>query len=143
MKKNSEDWKTYKEERTFLNNAILDQSKSFDKYVLTLSGGAFGISLIFIKDIVKTPQPIALSLLIAAWVLFGVSITFTLVSFLLSQEACKMQIEINRAILLENDKTKIPINVYGVITSVLNWLSGSVFIAGISSLAAFAIQNIM
>ena len=48
-------YEVYLEERKSLVTALLEQTRSFDKYVLTLAGGTFGLSFLFIKQIV--PQP--------------------------------------------------------------------------------------
>jgi hypothetical protein len=137
-----EDWRIYLKERESLVNAILEQSKSFDKYVLTLASGAFGLSLLFIKDAVSKPLTTTIPFLTASWTLFSISIALTLLSFLLSQEACKAQIEIDKKVLVTNEFDNVPTNIFSVITYLLNWLSGSSFIAGIITLAIFGIKNI-
>ena len=53
--------------REWLVVAEQKSQENFDKTVLTLSGGALGISFAFLKDIVG-PQPIILSVfLLTAW----------------------------------------------------------------------------
>lgn len=59
----------------------------FDKAVLSLSGGALGVSFIFLKDIVG-PQPIQKAIIVfGAWICWALSSTATLVSFLTSKRA--------------------------------------------------------
>ena len=61
--------------------------EDFDKSVLSLSGGALGVSFVFLKDIVGA-NPIHLrGLLLAAWTCWGVSSLATLFSFLSSKWA--------------------------------------------------------
>jgi hypothetical protein len=131
-----------RKDRDALINADLEQSKSFDKYILTLSGGAFGLSLVFIRDIVSKSTPVFSNVLYSAWILFGVSISITLVSFLLSQKACKRQIEINEIILLNKSFDNVPQNTYSRFTNLANWISGCVFVSGLFCLASFAFNNI-
>ena len=82
------------EERKSLLIAQSEQAKNFDRWVLTLAGGTFGLSLIFINQI--APNPMSIGYLVAAWACFAASICLTLSSFLLSQEAHHKYIEVVR-----------------------------------------------
>jgi hypothetical protein len=62
---------------------------SFDKSMLTLSSGALGVSLVFIKDIVPLGHAVWVCLLLISWVAFALCIVVTVVSFLLSIAALK------------------------------------------------------
>lgn len=58
----------------------------YDKGVLTLSGGALGISLVFLKDVVG-PKPLKEpGFLLASWIVWGLSIGFVLASYLRAQK---------------------------------------------------------
>ncbi len=57
-----------------------------DKAVLTLSGGAFGVSFAFMNDVVGN-DPHHLGWILAAWVAWGLSITLILITFYTSNEA--------------------------------------------------------
>ncbi|MGB7581754.1 MAG: hypothetical protein WBL85_04825 [Sedimentisphaerales bacterium] len=137
-------YKVYLEERKFLVDAEREQSQSFDKAILTLAGGAFGISLTFIKDIVSNHEPVQLPWLILAWICFIVSMLSTLISFLTSQKACATQREILEALYCdEQDKKSNHENTAAERTSWLNWFSISTFIMGTIFLAIFSIVNLM
>ena len=43
--------------RDRLEQAYLEQSKAYDKAVMTLSAGTLAISLTFVKDVIDTPRP--------------------------------------------------------------------------------------
>jgi hypothetical protein len=75
---------------------------SFDKGMLTLSSGALGVSLVFIKDIIPLGHAVWISLLLISWVAFALCIVVTVVSFLLSTAALKR----HRDLLDEMYKTK-------------------------------------
>lgn len=132
------------EERKFLLSAILEQAKSFDRWILTLAGGTFGLSLIFIYQIAPNPESGTIGYLVTAWAFFAISILSTLISFLLSQEACYKQIlNIHKLIKRDTERRKeIPLNVYGRITKVLNYSSMSAFLIGIGFIIAFATLNL-
>jgi hypothetical protein len=64
---------TYRDERNRLTDAENDYAKDFDKYVLMLSGGAIGLSIAFLRDLVGD-QPIRnAELLIGAWVFLALA----------------------------------------------------------------------
>lgn len=80
----------YWEDRTSMIAGHRDAAQSFDKAMLTLSGGALALSLTFIHDI--APQPVAEGWLLAAWVLFGLALVTTSSSFLASQYAMRREL---------------------------------------------------
>lgn len=136
------DSQVYLQERKSLFDALLEQSRSFDKYILILAGGSFGLSLLFMRQIIPEPKPETVNFLITAWGTFGASILLTLLSFLFSQVACLRQIQI-----LDKRLKKVPqnsngdTNVFTIVTQVLNWMSMLLFISGVILLISFASQN--
>jgi hypothetical protein len=70
----------------------LQSAVTFDKYVLSLSTGAMGLSIGFIKDVVKLDAAVHDGVLVASWVSFCVAIVATLFSYLTSQHAQAMQL---------------------------------------------------
>ena len=125
----------YLEERKTLVNFQYETSRSLDKAILTLSSGAFGVSFAFIKQIVPQIKKDSLSILEYSWLLFGLSIILTLISFLTSQWACSTSINI-----LEkgHDRKNIP----GIITQIINVFSMVIFIIGVFLLIKFGIANL-
>ncbi|MGA8849494.1 MAG: hypothetical protein WB564_06715 [Dehalococcoidia bacterium] len=141
---NEAEYKTYLEERRHLQDALLDQSRSFDKYVLTMAASTFGLSFLFIQHIVPEPTADTMRFLVAAWGAFAGSILITLISFLLSQKACLRQIEIlGRWLGRRSEELQKPINVYTRITQWFNWLSMAAFISGVALLITFGAKNML
>lgn len=136
-----EDYKTYKEERKLLASGLREQARSFDKYVLTLAAGSFGLSFLFIRYIAPELQPHTLNFLIAAWACFGTSILFTLLSFLLSQISFIRQLKILDKWLEQGGHNGY--NVFTILIHVLNWLSMIAFLSGVILLIIFSIQNLL
>ena len=126
----------YLRERRSLIKDQLQSYISLDKWLLTLSGGAFGLSITFIKNIIPPEGSKVIFLLISAWVSFCLSLLSTLVSFLTSQAAYSKQIEI-----IENDSEDSS-NKSRTWTIFLNKLSVFCFIVGVSCLAAFCSFNL-
>lgn len=68
-------------------------ARSYDKWLLTLSGGALALSMALCKDVVVgTPQ--GTGWLLASWVLFAAAILITLSCMLLSHGAHEKDVEI-------------------------------------------------
>ena len=122
-----------------LEGYAFEASAAYDKAVMTLSGGALGISFAFVKDIVKEPLPDTIYWLWLAWLSFGLSLTAVLISMLFSQKAIRVAID-------QVDKGTIysstPGGISSWITSVLTWISGLGFISGVVILAYFVKINL-
>ncbi len=82
-----------REYRKFLVKADHQASIDFDKAIMTLSGGAFGISIAFLKDVAPNPALGTRVLLIASWVAFAVSLAAILLSYMASMGALRKTIE--------------------------------------------------
>src|SRR5690348_9629107 len=115
-----EQYQLYLEERKALIAAQRETASSFDKAILSLASGAFGVSVVFLKDIV--PQPLADTkwLLGSSWAAFATSLVTILVGFLASQHACTCQIDVayRRLVQESNDKTR---NRWSLVAHVCNW----------------------
>lgn len=133
-------YKVYLEERSALIESRNKSSKLFDRAILTLAAGAFGISLTFIQYIVPTIKPGTIHFLIFAWSFFSVSILTTLVSFLTSYTAHERQIEILEREYFDGIDGEE--NRWGIITQWLNVLSISFFVVGVVCLIVFSKINI-
>lgn len=63
---------------------IKSGSENFDKYLLTFSAGALGLSLSFFKDVVPLEKATCIPALLCSWVCFIACILVTLISFRIS-----------------------------------------------------------
>ncbi|MCX6000202.1 MAG: hypothetical protein NTU41_11635 [Chloroflexi bacterium] len=138
-------YKTYIGERASLVNAELEQSRQFDKYVLAMAGGAFGLSLAFIRDVVPAFKAGTVLFLVASWSTFGVSILSTLISLLASQSALRRQREILDSQLGGEEQTEArpDRNRMAVLTNTLNWFAALFLVAGVGLLTAFTALNLL
>ncbi len=127
------------EYRKWLVAAEQKSQEDFDKTVLTLSGGALGISFAFLKDIVG-PQPIVLSgFLLAAWFAWAFSTFSVLISYYLSHLALR------RAIGQVDDGTifkQPPGGVFACLTAILNGTGAVLFLVGVCCITVFAVSNL-
>lgn len=137
----------YLEERKLLIEIKCEESHLFDKSILYLNAGAFGLSLTFIKQIIPDPKNYTLIILIIAWVFFCFSLLSTLISFLTSQNACEKQIEILDYKYSNNHNNRNEVNSLrnnaALWTKFLNIISIVAFILGIIFLVLFTVNNLL
>lgn len=91
------DCEEYKAQRQTYTIAYVEAEKAYDTWLLTLSGGALGLSMTFLKDIARstpgTPVTAAWWLFVS-WIAFGLSIILILVNQRISPGAHERFIEI-------------------------------------------------
>ena len=134
---------TYNEYMNQLRSERHSSFVQFDKAILSLSGGTLAVSIAFIKDLVPLTELVWLPLLLASWALLGLSITSTLVSFLVSQKAYDRQFTSAERYFVDKEKEALETeNPFGLITSRLNHLSAACFVAALLATIVFAGLNL-
>jgi len=124
----------------YRNNLITAEQKSqdsYDKTIVSLSGGALGVSILFIKDVIGGAEPLCSHLVLVAWGLWAGSISSVILSYFFSRIALRKTIE-------QVDKGDFSAGVGGcasTVTAVFNILSGTLFIVGIIFLILFVKSN--
>ncbi|MCP5523251.1 MAG: hypothetical protein H7A46_17080 [Verrucomicrobiales bacterium] len=133
----------YLEVRKDYNASELEASGRYDKWILTLSGGALGISITFVEKIAKNPNPDTLWLLGVAWVFLVLALLSALWSLVTSQLGIR---ETRDELDLAQSEGRAPSLTYPKrftrITGILNWVSLGVFTLGVSCLCAFSFANL-
>ena len=129
-----------KEYRNLLVEAERQAQESFDKTVLSLSGGALAISFAFITDVIGDDPIRNPVFLILAWLSWGLSLTFILSSFYFSQRAFRYAVgQVDRNEVYDQ-------NVIGGksarLTQWLNGLAGLLFIVGVICISFFVSFNL-
>ena len=125
----------------YRNNLIQAEQKSqddYDKSIISLSGGALGISLVFYKEVIGSNTPLHHELLIWSWGIWAASIAAVVVSYFLSRLSLRKAIE-------QTDKNDFSGGVGGWAarwTSLANALSGVLFVIGIGLFITFLSYNI-
>lgn len=113
--------------------------ESFDKTVIALSGGALGLSLTFVKEIVDLPNAVQIHWLLAAWICWAASLLCVLLSFWLSAKAMRKAIK-------QLDEGKLgqerPGGFLDWATGLLTFLGGLVFVIGVVSMILFIQFNL-
>lgn len=127
------------EHRKHLVDSERKSQEDFDKTVLSLSGGALGISFVFLKDVIG-PNPIQEpNLLFAAWLAWGASTFCVLASYYLSHLALRKAI---RQIDDDADGKQEPGGHLSTITAVLNAAGAILFLIGVCAITLFAHSNL-
>jgi hypothetical protein len=125
--------------RNWLINAEQKSQEQFDKTVLSLSGGALGISFVFLKDIIG-PQSISYpTFLLFAWVCWAFSTSSVLFSYHLSHLSLRHAISQvdNETIYVEKPGGK-----YATWTNYLNKMGLILFLLGVLCITIFASYNL-
>ena len=134
------------EHRKYLNESRHKSQEDYDKTVVALSGGALGVSFAFLKDIVGSGGLWNKSLLLLAWISWGLSVSAVLFSYFLSHLALRECIfQIDEAIREKNTDhiyVKNPGGKYSKLTAFLNVCGGLLFFIGVILLAYFIWSNL-
>lgn len=125
--------------RAFLVVAEQKAQEDFDKTVLSLSGGALGVSFAFVKDIVGSQPMVYSELLLGAWIAWGASITFILTSFYTSRQALKKAIQQVDAGQIYD---QFPGGWYSRFVAILNTFGGLLFFIGVVLIVFFVKFNL-
>lgn len=127
------------EYRLHLVEAQQKSLEAFDKTILSLSGGALAISLVFVHDIIGDGEIRGSCLLFIAWVCWIVSMVSTLSSFLLSHHALRKAIDQVDAGVIH---TNYPGGRFNYATHVANVLSFIAFVIGVILIVIFVSWNL-
>jgi len=125
----------------------LEADRRFHKNILTIAAGSFGVSFAFINQIVPLATAYYTTVLVAAWILFGLSIIFAVLEpRIASVIQDKLLDDIEKNIEHGYDgKPYEELNKKSVMppTRILNWLAFFLFVAGVSCLLYFVYINIV
>lgn len=113
--------------------------ESFDKTVLYLSGGALGLSMAFLQNIIVSAAAVQVGYLIVAWVCWAFSLVFTLLSFWLSAAAMRKAIKQTDDNLLGMER---PGGWWDRATRATTLLGGISFILGVGAMIFFVKNNL-
>jgi len=137
------DKETYHSTRQAYNEAELEMSGRYDKWVLTLSGGALGLSITFIEKIAKNPTADTLLWLKISWACLVLSLLSALLSLVTSQSAIRENRQELDSAHSENRAPRLSFpRWFTWITNALNWGSLLLFIVGVAFLCIFSFKNI-
>lgn len=127
------------EYRTHLVLAEQKAQEQFDKTVLTLSGGALGISFAAIKHLTGSGAVSATGLLLTAWSCWALSAFAVLLSFFFSHQALRRAI---KQVDTGTIRSEPPGGWLDRITAVLNMLGAILFGVGLASMIMFVGRNL-
>ena len=133
----------YSEYRRDLLGRQLSNAVQYDKAILSLSTGALGLSIGFIKDIVPLERALAIWLLILSWTLFGAAIIGTVVSYPIGQKAINVQLGYAEKYYLEkNDQYFKKRNPWSVAILCIGIVSSVAFVIAVILTIIFVSLNL-
>jgi len=137
------DPETYIKIRQSYDEAELEVSGRYDKWILTLSGGALGLSITFIDKIAKNPTSDTLFWLKFSWGFLVIALLTALLSLVTSQSAIR---ENRKKLDSANSDERAPSlrfpRWFSCLTNILNWGSLISFILGVIFLCVFSFKNV-
>lgn len=133
-------WKQVEQAQQDINSG----TDSFDKSMLTLSSGALGVSLAFIKDIVPLEQAAWISLLIVSWIAFALCIVSTVISFPFSIAAQKRHRELLDEIFTtkNHNLAKNESSSWSKAVTVCSRVALILFLGGLACTIMFVVRNV-
>lgn len=128
-----------KDYRAMLVQADERSQEQYDRTVIALSGGALGISLAFVDNIIGEKPIDSDGLLLAAWFSWTTSLLVVLSSYYLSRRALRQAIQQVDNGTIRQQK---PGGMFSVLTMIANAASAILFIVGATTMAFFVWANI-
>lgn len=125
--------------RKWLVDAEQKSQESFDKTVLSLSGGALAISLVFVEDVIGTKTIVEPEFLLASWLCWAASSLAMLTSFMFSRKALRRAIE---QVDSKTIRAESPGGLFARLTSYLNTAGALLFVLGLCSMTFFVNYNL-
>ena len=155
QERRKQDAELYLDTRKGYNAAHAKAEEGYDKWLLTLSGGALGLSMTFFKEFSELQHGVVGhgDFLLAAWILFAASIACTLSNMRICphlQEKFRIILDhqfspekydpnINNMALVTKEQAKMKL--LPRLMTAFNWTSLLCFLVGIVLLALFTSRN--
>lgn len=132
----------YQQHRGKLEELLVDQSRSLDRSILTISSGALALSITFSDKLIASSGIVNSGLLFAAWMLFAVAILGTTLSFWTSGRSISKQIYLFDDFYVGHLEREEREWFWSTFTTWLGVGSVMMLILGIVLLSCFAYQNL-
>lgn len=110
----------------------------YDKTLITLSGGALGLTITFIKNIVPPSSSVCMNLAVSAWGAWSFSLAALLIALYFGTYAYRYAIKKLDAGELNSDNPGGP---YAITTNIFNVLGGVSFLVGVVLFIIFTYMN--
>jgi hypothetical protein len=120
-------------------------TENFDKYLLTFSSGALGLSLAFIKDVAPIGHAVWIPSLFASWLAFLLCILVTLISFRISILALEAMVPHLNDFYLNSNAEAFDKHRQNWLTKAVEWCAWAgiiLFVCGVFFTMMFVYGNI-
>jgi hypothetical protein len=150
MKTDEHNWKLYEANERYTNGLIATQEKTdflAAKWILTLSGGSFGLSFAFIETLVPLQTATHKPLLIAAWSCFVLTFILEFIGMAISSIRYTMLVaEADRNLSLKYEDKEPEYKKRSIFfdpNSVIMYAVLLIFFGGFICLLTFIAQNVL
>lgn len=126
------------EYRNYLMESKIYSQNTLDKYLISLSSGALGISIIFVENIIKSKPIYFKCLLTISWILFSITILLVLISFFSSIRSFSKAIKQTDSNDIHKEE---PGGYWNKFTKYLNIINLILFTIGLITLLLFVSLN--
>lgn len=127
------------EYRHYLIEAERKSQEDFDKLVIYLSGGALGLSAIFIEKLIPDPAIKSEWLLMWSWISWIASLTIVLFSYYSSIIAIRKAIDLVDG--KTNQQSSRPGGFWSILVETSNILGAVLFVLGVILMMSFLFQK--
>ena len=136
-------YEMYLKEEEDISKRELSNVENLDKAILSLSSAGLGLSLVFIKNVVKLTEANDIWILHVSWLMFVLAITSTLLSYLFGQRALNRQREFSERYFLDGDEDAgQQKSLASRMTRLLSYVSVFTYIAAVACTAFFIGSNL-
>ncbi|MYB93586.1 hypothetical protein F4054_06190 [Candidatus Poribacteria bacterium] len=136
-------YEMYLKEEEDISKRELSNVENLDKAILSLSSAGLGLSLVFIKNVVKLTEANDIWILHVSWLMFVLAITSTLLSYLFGQRALNRQREFSERYFFDGDEDAgQQKSLASQMTRFLSYVSVFTYIAAVACTAFFIGANL-
>ena len=128
-----------------LQDSCQSGEEKYDAAILTMAPAALGLSVTFIKDVVKLNDADWMWFLYGSWILLAISTLSVVLSFRLSSAAMQWAMKRMNDVWFQPYtviRSELDENWRNVVTTGLNNLAGASFVVGLISMALFVALNV-
>jgi hypothetical protein len=128
------EYEDYVSQRNATIEREMAAAATYDKFLVTLAGGALGLSMTFLSDIVGKDAKAVLPLLFWPWVLLGLSLACSLMGHLFSQYSFRAFVKALDSAMqarIDSKETAKEVKVATWHINVMNWLALACLFSGL------------
>jgi len=125
--------------RAYIEDAARESQRNYDRTLITLAGGALGLSFALLDKLASPHGVRSVNLLVGAWISWSATLLISLFAFLMSRAAFVSAL---KQLYGGNLDYRNPGGRWARLTVVCNILAGFLFFLGVVLIALFTLHNL-